>query len=149
MKRGVAAFQQSRTGACSREEKYGAKLARASGRFVYNYFRHYDPTIGRYTQSDPIGPEGGFNTYSYVDQNPILKTDPLGLRPIPSNPWTQEVCSDQLMFLQGLGVLAGAQLAPAVTGAFRATQQFRWLFGGVATEYGVLGGGLSLWARPM
>jgi RHS repeat-associated protein len=34
--------------------------------YSYNYFRDYDPTLGRYVESDPIGLEAGVNTFGYV-----------------------------------------------------------------------------------
>ncbi|MCW8930253.1 MAG: RHS domain-containing protein [Gammaproteobacteria bacterium] len=45
----------------------------------YNYFRYYAPQLGRYITSDPIGLEGGLNTYGYAYQNPLYWIDPFGL----------------------------------------------------------------------
>lgn len=48
-----------------------------------NYFRDYDPVVGRYSQSDPIGLVGGPNSYSYVSNRPLMYSDPFGLAEFP------------------------------------------------------------------
>jgi RHS repeat-associated protein len=45
----------------------------------YNYFRDFDPSTGRYVESDPVGLDGGINTYAYGGSNPLVNIDPEGL----------------------------------------------------------------------
>ena len=44
-----------------------------------NDFRDYDPSIGRYPESDPIGLRGGANTFEYGYSNPLRFFDATGL----------------------------------------------------------------------
>ncbi|WP_221885740.1 RHS repeat-associated core domain-containing protein [Variovorax sp. MHTC-1] len=60
--------------------RYPGQYADTESGLFYNYFRSYSSTTGRYTQSDPIGLDGGWNRFGYVDANPLSLVDPEGLR---------------------------------------------------------------------
>ena len=50
-----------------------------------NYFRDFDPAVGRYVESDPVGLIAGVNTYAYTFDSPLLWFDPSGLTSISVN----------------------------------------------------------------
>jgi RHS repeat-associated protein len=64
----------------------------------YNYFRDYEPATGRYLESDPIGLNGGFNTYGYVKGNPIKFLDIFGLK----CQLIDNGCSERIWLAQGV-----------------------------------------------
>jgi RHS repeat-associated protein len=41
----------------------------------YNWHRHYDPTLGRYTQTDPLGFIDGPSVYTYAKLAPLENVD--------------------------------------------------------------------------
>ena len=45
----------------------------------YYRARYYNPKIGRFLQTDPVGYSAGINLYAYCSNNPINYTDPMGL----------------------------------------------------------------------
>jgi RHS repeat-associated protein len=55
----------------------------------YNRFRYYDPILGRYIQSDPIGIGGCINVYAYP-ANPLLRVDVRGLSGAGSSPCREQ-----------------------------------------------------------
>ncbi|MEQ1713459.1 MAG: RHS repeat-associated core domain-containing protein [Hyphomicrobium sp.] len=52
----------------------------------YNWHRHYDPTIGRYTQPDPLGFVDGPSVFAYARNNPQRYVDNSGRNTTSSNP---------------------------------------------------------------
>ncbi len=46
--------------------------------FYYFRARYYDASVARFVSEDPIGVFGGSNLYSYVRNDPVSRTDPLG-----------------------------------------------------------------------
>ena len=67
---GVGAFEFSL--------RFAGQYADKETNLFYNYFRDYDPGLGRYVESDPIGLRGGLNTYAYVNSSPLRNVDPSG-----------------------------------------------------------------------
>ena len=57
-----------------------------SGLYFYRA-RYYDPEVGRFVSSDPIGLAGGLNAYGYVLGNPVKLFDPFGLEPDSAEFW--------------------------------------------------------------
>ena len=66
--------------AISYDLRYPGQQADAETGLFYNHHRSYDPFVGgRYTQADPIGLEGGWNRWGYVEGDPLSFTDSRGL----------------------------------------------------------------------
>ncbi|MEM7171868.1 MAG: RHS repeat-associated core domain-containing protein [Pseudomonadota bacterium] len=58
--------------------RFPGQYADAETGLSYNYFRDFDPSLGRYIESDPIGLGDGVNTYGYAQANPVRFVDPTG-----------------------------------------------------------------------
>jgi RHS repeat-associated protein len=73
--------------------RFPGQLFDSEDNLNYNYFRNYDPTLGRYVQSDPLGLGAGVNTYSYTQDIPTKYSDPRGLA---GDSWWRPCNEDQV-----------------------------------------------------
>ena len=78
----VPALLKATAPALKMNQRYPGQYADDESNLYYNGFRSYMPSIGAYTQSDPIGLAGGWNRTGYVGGNPLTFFDPLGLEKI-------------------------------------------------------------------
>jgi RHS repeat-associated protein len=65
--------------------RYPGQYFDSETKLHYNHFRSYDGRTGRYTQADPIGLDGGWNRFGYVEGNPLSYIDLRGLDCISAN----------------------------------------------------------------
>lgn len=68
------------SGAATVNLRMPGQYADAESDLFYNWNRYYNPATGRYISSDPIGIEGGLNTFLYAEASPVMYDDPEGLQ---------------------------------------------------------------------
>lgn len=58
--------------------RFAGQYFDAESGMIYNFHRSYDPSVGRYLQSDTLGLEGGLSTFAYALNRPLQFHDPRG-----------------------------------------------------------------------
>ena len=84
--------------ASTNPSQYSGRENDGTGLYYYRA-RYYHPTLKRFISEDPIGLEGGINTYLYANAAPTIYTDSLGLCPM---------CAIPPLITYGVPIIAGA-----------------------------------------
>lgn len=85
--------------AVSNPFQYTGRENDGTGLYYYRA-RYYSPNLGRFISSDPLGLDGGINTYTYVSGNPLSLVDPYGLLGVADLPTVPQGVVD---FAAGFG----------------------------------------------
>ena len=78
------------TGPAALEARFPGQWFQIESALHYNWHRHYDPTLGRYTQPDPLGFVDGPSVYGYAKARPQQLVDSKGEQvaiPLPPQTW--------------------------------------------------------------
>ncbi len=71
------------TGTATMNARFPGQWFQLEAGLHYNWHRSYDPTIGRYTQPDPLGFVDGPSVYGYVRGTPLAAVDLDGRQTVP------------------------------------------------------------------
>ena len=74
------------TGSASLDARFPGQWFQAETGLHYNWHRSYDPTLGRYTQPDPLGFVDGPSVYEYAKGSPGQAIDPDGRQIFTDDP---------------------------------------------------------------
>lgn len=107
---------QSISGSASNNLRFPGQYFLLESGLAYNWHRHYDPTLGRYIQPDPLDFVDGPSIYAYAGSSPAMYVDPDGMN------------------VGALGVVAGVSLGPvgmaaaAVVGTIATVAAADWVW---------------------
>lgn len=78
---------------------------------AYMQARYYDPMVGRFISTDPVGPGAGdvftFNRFAYVNNNPVMGVDPTGRYICGSNGLSGCYVADQ--WVRNMGIVVSSE----------------------------------------
>jgi RHS repeat-associated protein len=80
---GMGDSAQTPTNSSCLQHSFPGQYADPETGLSYNMARDFDPSFGRFVESDPIGLSAGTNTYAYVGDNPVNMIDPDGMSACP------------------------------------------------------------------
>ncbi|MGE0056299.1 MAG: RHS repeat-associated core domain-containing protein [Hyphomicrobium sp.] len=124
---------QSATGAQTLNTRFPGQYYQLEAGLHYNWHRHYDPTIGRYTQPDPLGFVDGPSVYAYARSAPQIGADFMGLETavitggsVPGNPFghTALTCTKCGVYSFGNNVELGSSVSKYVTSQSKRRSQY-------------------------
>ena len=84
--------------------RYTGQIALPEAQLYHYKARVYDPGLGRFFQTDPVGTKDDLNLYAYVYNDPTDKTDPAGDQGVPIQ---------DLQFAQQFNAMAQGEQAKA------------------------------------
>ena len=124
------------TGAETLDARFPGQWFQLEAGLHYNWHRSYDPSLGRYTQPDPLGFVDGPGVYAYGLNTPLRSVDKTGLMLLPpynpgfTYPPDSPTCFEDCSFSETLDCAGEATTACILIGAV-VTAQTTPLGGGI------------------